>query len=415
MTWVRNTHTVKFGGESVSTLLHPFNDQNNRGAFFYTGIASGNEYADFLLSQPATKQFSAGPGELLMREQIWGGFFDDTWRASKNLTVEYGVRYEAHFLPAAYNLNMVSFWPDRYKGVGRWRIGHRAGKASRLECPTTSSSATGRTLLRESALHIASAISGWSAPAPGIYYDGRTGQIAQQTSRIHRPSPTPGQLRAGRSELQNLKQPDNWTFVDPGYSATSIPFPTRRRSTADLGHPAARQKTDRVLSITLPSSANCRSQCGRNGLISGTKGTYLMATQNINPLIPQPDVRCARYPGIWRHHDDTAGWRLERSIRGRRTVKRRFGGSTFQHPIPFRRRSGNGNESARFFTNLYPAPLERLSGAPRDRELRTVRSGWPSPGTRSAEFRRHQPVWQGCVEQLDVNGFFVVQSGIRSS
>jgi hypothetical protein len=62
VTWIRGKHTIKIGGENVSTLLHPFNDQNNRGIWNYTGLAFGNEYADFLLSQPATKQFSAGPG-----------------------------------------------------------------------------------------------------------------------------------------------------------------------------------------------------------------------------------------------------------------------------------------------------------------------------------------------------------------
>jgi hypothetical protein len=31
MTWLRSKHTIKMGVENVSSLLHPFNDQNNRG------------------------------------------------------------------------------------------------------------------------------------------------------------------------------------------------------------------------------------------------------------------------------------------------------------------------------------------------------------------------------------------------
>ncbi len=65
MTWVRDKHTIKFGGESVSTLLHPFNDQANRGTWNFTGLATGNEYADFLLSQPATKSVLRGTGRVV--------------------------------------------------------------------------------------------------------------------------------------------------------------------------------------------------------------------------------------------------------------------------------------------------------------------------------------------------------------
>ncbi len=48
----------------------------------------------------------------------WGGFVADSWKVNPNLSVDVGLRYEADFQPGAYNVGMVNFWPERYKGVG---------------------------------------------------------------------------------------------------------------------------------------------------------------------------------------------------------------------------------------------------------------------------------------------------------
>ena len=410
MTWLRGKHTIKFGVEQVSTLLHPFNDQNNRGIWNYTGLASGNEYADFLLSQPATKQFSAGPGELLMREEIWSGFFDDTWRMTPNLTVEYGVRYEAHFLPAAYNLNMVSFWPDRYKGVGslegsgivqggvtpgvpnnvvfgNWLdFGPRLGFAYRLGL---------KTVIRTGV---------------GIYYDSRTGQIAQQT--FSNP-PTFANITvncAVAAQSCSLTRPDNWTFVDPGYSATNIPFPTRPTDQIQLTAIQPHGKTDQVIqdnfTIQRELPANLLLESG----YVGTKGTHLMATQYINPLIPQSNgTLVRRYPGFGiltmtlQDGDSTYhSWQ--------NTLKRRLGSSTFHLTYTISKTLGNGNESARFFTNLFPAPwndIQRAKGpANFDRPQRLAFSWFQDlPNKASSKLGKT------LLNNWSVTGVFVAQSG----
>src|SRR5499427_8256443 len=410
VTWVRSKHTLKFGGENVSTLLHPFNDQNNRGIWNYTGLASGNEYADFLLSQPSTKQFSAGPGELLMREEIWSGFFDDSWKASPNLTVQFGVRYEAHFLPAAYNLNMVSFWPDRYQGVGslegsgivqggvtpgvpndvvfgNWHdFGPRLGIAYRLGT---------KTVIRTGA---------------GIYYDSRTGQIAQQT--FSNP-PTFANITvncalAGQS--CNLKQPDNWTFVDPGYSATNIPFPTKPTDQIQLAAIQPHGKTDQVIQDNLTIQRELPAHLLLETGYLGTKGTHLMATQAINPLIPQSDgTLVRRYPGFGiitmtlQDGDSTYhSWQ--------NTLKRRMGSSTFQLAYTISKTLGNGNESARFFTNLYPAPWAntRFAKGPAnfDRPQRLALT-WVQDLPSKATSR----LGKAFLNNWSLNGFFIAQSG----
>jgi Carboxypeptidase regulatory-like domain/TonB-dependent Receptor Plug Domain len=410
VTWVRGKHAIKLGGENVSTLLHPFNDQNNRGIFNYSGLASGNEYADFLLSQPATKQFSAGPGELLMREEIFSGFFDDSWKPTPNLTIEFGVRYEAHFMPAAYNLNMVSFWPDRYRGVGsldgsgvvqggvtpgvpndvvfgNWHdFGPRLGIAYRMGA---------KTVIRTGA---------------GVYYDSRTGQIAQQT--FSNP-PTFANITvncalAGQS--CNLKQPDNWTFVNPGYSATNIPFPTRTTDQIQLNAIQPHGKTDQVIQDNFTIQRELPAHLLVESGYVGTKGTHLMATQAINPLIPQPDgTLVRRYPGFGiitmtlQDGDSTYhSWQ--------NTLKRRMGSSTFQLAYTVSKTLGNGNESARFFTNLYPAPWSntRLAKGPAnfDRPQRLALT-WVQDLPSKANSR----LGKALLNNWSINGFFIAQSG----
>ena len=410
LTWLRGKHTIKAGAETVSTLLHPANDQNNRGVWNFTGLASGNEYADFLLSQPSTKQFSAGPGELLMREEIFGAFFDDTWKATERLTVEVGVRYEAHYEPAAYNLNMVSFWPDRYKGVGslensgivqggvtpgvpndvvfgNWLdFGPRLGLAYRLG---------EKTVIRTGA---------------GIYYDSRTGQIAQQT--FSNP-PTFANYTANcaiAGQSCNLTQPDNWAFVNPGYSPTAIPFPTSPNDQIQLNAIQPNGKTDRVLQDNFTIQRELPgSMLLETGYI-GTKGTHLAATQFINPLMPQANGTLVRkYPGFGditmtlQDGDSTYhSWQ--------NTLKRRMGSSTFQLVYTLSKALTNGNESARFFTNLYPAPWAntKLAKGPanfdrRNRIAFTAVQDLPNKAT--------SRLGKTLLNNWSVNGFFVAQSG----
>jgi len=410
MTWVRGKHTIKFGGESVSTLLHPFNDQNNRGVFNFTGLASGNEYADFLLSQPATKQFSAGPGELLMREQIWGGFFDDTWRATKNLTVEYGVRYEAHFLPAAYNLHMVSFWPDRYKGVGSLENSGIVQGGVSPGVPNNVVFGNWKNFAPRIGLAYRIGDKWVVRTGAGIYYDGRTGQIAQQT--FSNPPTFSNALVncALPGQSCNLKTPDNWAFVDPGYSATAIPFPTKPTDQLQIWAIQPHGQTDRILQYNFTVQRQLSGGMLIEMAYIGTKGTHLMATQNINALMPQPDGSLVRrYPGFGditmtlQDGDSTYhSWQT--------TVKRRFGASTFQASYTVSKTLTNGNESARFFTNLYPAPwndITRAKGpANFDRPQRlAVTWVYDLPN------RGHSAVGKTMLNNWTVNGFFVAQSG----
>ena len=48
LTWTHDKHTMTFGGELRRIHLNTESNPNPRGGFVFTGIATGNDFADFL-------------------------------------------------------------------------------------------------------------------------------------------------------------------------------------------------------------------------------------------------------------------------------------------------------------------------------------------------------------------------------
>ncbi|HUQ92158.1 MAG TPA: hypothetical protein VM120_10800 [Bryobacteraceae bacterium] len=92
MTWIRGKHNFRYGVESQVSDYNPQNALESRGVWNFTGAASGDEYADFLLSQERNKTFGApgSGGELKMRDNLMSGFFNDDWKATQKLTINWG-------------------------------------------------------------------------------------------------------------------------------------------------------------------------------------------------------------------------------------------------------------------------------------------------------------------------------------
>ncbi|HEY7334052.1 MAG TPA: TonB-dependent receptor [Bryobacteraceae bacterium] len=108
LTWVKNNHTYKFGGEArfegVPTTL--FSDTNGVYTFSpnETGLPStqgqvlqggtvGMPYASFMLGL-VDGVAVAYPPTLKLAKQEWGAFAQDTWKISRRLTLDYGLRYD---------------------------------------------------------------------------------------------------------------------------------------------------------------------------------------------------------------------------------------------------------------------------------------------------------------------------------
>ena len=92
-TWVRGSHTVKYGVNW--RYSRNIDDQNNQtgGAFTFNNRATGVGTAELLLGHVASA--SINDADLLdRRTDYWGFFVQDDWKATSKLTVNVGLRYE---------------------------------------------------------------------------------------------------------------------------------------------------------------------------------------------------------------------------------------------------------------------------------------------------------------------------------
>ena len=99
---------MTFGGEIRRIQLNTQSNPNPRGGFVFTGLATGNDFADFLLGLPfnTTEQF--GNPNLYLRSWGVAAFAQDDLRVSKTFTLQYGLRYEAVTPPIELNDNLVN-------------------------------------------------------------------------------------------------------------------------------------------------------------------------------------------------------------------------------------------------------------------------------------------------------------------
>ena len=101
--WVRDRHTIKFGGEA--RLIRTDNLQPNPGTTvwnfqpIYTnqpGVANtGWDYASFLLGLPRTFAYRIFPGYFKSRGSVYALFVQDDIRVNRKLTVNLGMRWDA--------------------------------------------------------------------------------------------------------------------------------------------------------------------------------------------------------------------------------------------------------------------------------------------------------------------------------
>jgi hypothetical protein len=116
LAWTRGRHTVQFGGQYLSMRwMDGTVPQNVYGAFTFTGAFSANALADFLLGLPATSTRSHPKVNRPLVQDQAGLFAVDSFRATRRLTVEYGIRWD-YFGAASYEDGYMSSW-DRGTGA----------------------------------------------------------------------------------------------------------------------------------------------------------------------------------------------------------------------------------------------------------------------------------------------------------
>ncbi len=107
-TKIIRTHTLKFGADyhwDQIDITHPNNGGN--GGFSFNGTETGVDFADMLIGAPSSFYQGTSAG-LNLRSFYLGIYGEDSWRASSNLTVNYGLRYDVTpYWSEAHNRNPV--------------------------------------------------------------------------------------------------------------------------------------------------------------------------------------------------------------------------------------------------------------------------------------------------------------------
>ena len=104
---MRGRHTLTVGGEFRRVQLNTRTDQNARGTFTFTGLATsalddrkqplpgtGLDFADFLLGLPQSSSIRFGASNTYFRSSAASGFLMEDWRVRSGLSLNLGLRYE---------------------------------------------------------------------------------------------------------------------------------------------------------------------------------------------------------------------------------------------------------------------------------------------------------------------------------
>jgi hypothetical protein len=90
---VEGKHGLKFGGEVHSSQINTHPNVVFNGSFSFNGSETGVDFADFLLG--VTSSYTQGQaGSFYNRNLYISAFAQDSWKATSQLTVNYGVRWD---------------------------------------------------------------------------------------------------------------------------------------------------------------------------------------------------------------------------------------------------------------------------------------------------------------------------------
>jgi hypothetical protein len=101
--WIKGRHSLTWGGEVMFSRYNEYNPNSASGIFQFNGRFSGFDQADYILG--AMSSFRQGNGEIEFRRLHYQGFYlGDTFRATRRLTLNFGLRWEP-FTPMTDLLN----------------------------------------------------------------------------------------------------------------------------------------------------------------------------------------------------------------------------------------------------------------------------------------------------------------------
>jgi hypothetical protein len=126
LTWVHGNHTTKIGADwridvwtnraynqaiGSYTFSNAQTIQPSTQAAPVTGGSVGYSYASFLLGQANSASVGA-PGDPQYRRMSWSLFLQDTWKITRKLTLDYGVRWDLAMPSREIHHRMSMFSPN---------------------------------------------------------------------------------------------------------------------------------------------------------------------------------------------------------------------------------------------------------------------------------------------------------------
>jgi hypothetical protein len=101
MTYTRGSHNLKFGADLKRFNNNRLQENSSKGNFSFQNRYTGNSVGDLLLGLPRWTQRLVGSGVQPIWDNSYHFYVQDDWKATPNLTLNIGLRYE-------FNTPMVS-------------------------------------------------------------------------------------------------------------------------------------------------------------------------------------------------------------------------------------------------------------------------------------------------------------------
>ncbi len=113
-TKVFGTHTLKFGGEFHYDQVNVNAVAQFNGSFLFFGTETGSDFADFLLGIPS--QYNQSQLQPFYGRNKYAGIYgQDSWRVARNLTLNYGLRWDR-----------IEPWYEKYNQIATFEPGKQS-------------------------------------------------------------------------------------------------------------------------------------------------------------------------------------------------------------------------------------------------------------------------------------------------